>query len=79
MSVKDMLTKFIGGMSEEDGKIHRETFLQFVKHVGAGSEKVNVQLHDGRSFDALFYTATPFAGKDFRVCVKAARAKVRCE
>ena len=79
MSVEGMLAKYIGGLSEEDRRIHREAFLQFVQQVGACSEKVNVQCRDGRSFDGVFHTATPFAGKDFRVCVKAARATVRCE
>jgi len=76
--MSDLIGKYLGTLSEEDSKIHRETFLHFVKQVGAGSEKVSVKCSDGRSFDAVFYTATPFVGKDFRVCVKAALAKVCC-
>ena len=79
MSAQGMLAKYIEGLSDEDSKVHRETFLHFVKQVGAGSENVKVQCRDGRNFDGVFNVATPFAGKDFRVCVKAARATVRCE
>jgi hypothetical protein len=77
MSVEQILTKYNNGLTDEERKIHRETFLHFVKQLGAGSETVSTKCRDGRTFDAVFHTATPFAGKDFRVCLKAARAKVR--
>jgi len=68
------IAKHTASLSDDSRKIHRETFLHFMKNIGTSSAEVTAKCRDGRSFDAVFHTATPFQGKDFRVCLKAARA-----
>jgi hypothetical protein len=76
MTALDNINKHLTSLSDESSKIHRECFLDFVKNLGAASAEVTTSCKDGRHFDAVFHTATPFVGKDFRVCLKATRAKV---
>ena len=77
MAAVDQIAKHTDSLSEEARKIHRETFLHFMKNLATSSAEVTAKCRDGRSFNAVFHTATPFQDKDFRVCLKATRAKVR--
>jgi hypothetical protein len=70
------LSTFLSRLSDQQKKTHREAFLHHLKCLTASSESVTAKCRDGRTFDAVFHTATPFAGKDFRVCLKVAIAKV---
>ncbi len=70
------LSTFMSRLSDQQKKTHRESFLHHLKCLTASSESVTANCRDGRTFDAVFHTATPFAGKDFRVCLKVAIAKV---
>ena len=44
--------------------------------VSAQGVEVDVQLVDGRAYRGIFYTATPFHGKQFELALKAATAIV---
>ena len=60
-------------LDEEGKKIHRQTFLHFVKNLASASESTTTICRDGKSYDAAFHTGTPFPGKDFQVCLKVTR------
>jgi hypothetical protein len=75
MTVGQALAEHLNSLSDEQRKIHRETFHHFIKCLVA--ESVTVKCHDGRIFDGVFNTATPFVGRDFRLCLKRSSAKVR--
>ena len=75
MTVEKALTEHLNSLSDEQKKIHRVAFHHFLKCLVA--ESVTAKCHDGRTFDGIFNTATPFVGRDFRLCLKRTSAKVR--
>jgi hypothetical protein len=72
----DAITQTLSSLSDEEKKIHRSSFMHFIKTLGSNSEIVSAKCRDGSEYESVFHTATPFAGKDFRVCVKGVKAKV---
>ena len=53
---------------------NRAAFLSFFDAI-VGKE-VETKLIEGPSIKGMHHTATPFAGKDFVVCIKASRPEV---
>ena len=62
-------------MTPEQRVSNRGAFLSFFDAI-AGKEVETKLIEKGSSVKGLHHTSTPFAGKDFMVCIKASRPEV---
>jgi len=66
------LAQSLSTISEDGREGHRNAFLCFLRTLEGNS--VDLVTTTGKTYHGVFHTATPFAGRDYKVAIKAAKA-----
>ena len=74
--VKSTLSAFKLALSQEELALHRQTFIHFSKNLAGNSPEVIATTQDGKNYQGVYNTMTPFPKTDFKVCLRGARTVV---